>query len=160
VESGPRGAWRASFELRIVRTWGIRPYIVLYVMWKLFFSIFSDISFLASSPHRQCDVEEHRPSTSSCLRRVAWNANVHVIHRDDVESSKSNPYRLVSVQCIVSLRRLPIRVFKCSIANIILSKVPMAQWLRRLSTYINAFLVFCTQKSSCSLRAIGRCNAN
>jgi hypothetical protein len=33
----------------------------------------------------------------------------NVIHRDDVESS--NPYRLVSVQSIVSLRRLPIREF-------------------------------------------------
>jgi hypothetical protein len=46
VKSGPRGAWRASFELRIVRTWGTRPYMVVnmknekncQVLWmKLFF---------------------------------------------------------------------------------------------------------------------------
>jgi hypothetical protein len=30
VKSGPRGAWQALFELRIVRTWGTRRYNVNY----------------------------------------------------------------------------------------------------------------------------------
>jgi hypothetical protein len=53
----------------------------------------------------------------SCIAlwRVTWHANVNVIQRDDVESS--SPYRLVSIQSKVSLRRLPIRVFESSFSH-------------------------------------------
>jgi hypothetical protein len=90
----------------------------IFLLYLRSYPLYSDVIFFyfefrhfcTETLHRQCVVEKNRPSTSSCLRRVPWHANVNGIHRGDVESS--NPYRLVSVQNIVSLRRLPIKVHK------------------------------------------------